>query len=279
VTIDACIAAYGLFAALLAPQVFVRLRAIDAFPGWGVAAWLTAALSVLGSWQAASVSLVEHAGTVARGVGVALIVALGVRLIWVGLVMWWSTRSRRDRHAQAVAVLGRADVDLGVRMVDSPEPAVYCLPGGRGGLVVVTSAARSVLSPMQLQAVLAHERSHLAGRHHLLIAAGYLLSRAMPALRLFRQLGDQVARLLEMRADDAAARVYGRHTVATAIAAMGSAPSGAIGAGGPTATARVLRLIRPPEGGVRGRVELAITAFALAAGPYLATLPPCPHPW
>jgi Zn-dependent protease with chaperone function len=46
---------------------------------------------------------------------------------------------------------------------------LYCVPG-RLPTIVVTTGALAVLEPEQLAAVLAHERAHLAGRHHLLLA-------------------------------------------------------------------------------------------------------------
>ena len=146
---------------------------------------------------------------------------------------------------------------------------------------MVTTGARALLSSRELNAVLSHERAHLDGRHHLLVGLGQALARALPALVLFRQLGRQIPRLLEMRADDAAARVHGGDTVARAIATMSTArgPAGVLGAGGPTATVRALRLTEIEATKRRGRLALSITLIMLAAGPYLATLPPCPHPW
>jgi Zn-dependent protease with chaperone function len=139
------------------------------------------------------------------------------------------------------------------------------------------------LSPLQLSAALAHERAHLAGRHHLVLALVYAAGRALPWVALFAQAGPAVAGLLEMRADDAAAAYHGRATVAAALAAMSavSAPAGALGASGPAAAARAARLCRAEPAWRRrlGRTALALTVAALASGPYLAAaLPPCPHP-
>jgi bla regulator protein blaR1 len=281
VTVDACLAGYGLGMAMVAPRLLARQTAPGHAPRLAVAAWLAAAAAVLGAWLGAAISLADHPGAVARGVGVALLVGLPTRVLWVCAVIWWVTRSRRMSHIQAAALLGRRDADLGVIVVDSREPAAYCVPTLRGGVVVVTTAARSALSPRQLRAVLAHEHAHLRGHHHLLISLGQAMSRAIPALPLFRQLGVELTRLLEMRADDAAAKLHGRRTVATAIAAMGARPSpaGTLGAGGPAALQRALRLTQPNTATPLRRIALAATATAVAASPYLATLAPCPHPW
>ncbi len=81
-------------------------------------------------------------------------------------------RQRQTRaHAQAAPIVGRRlpvtspGGDPAV-VLDDPRPAAYCVPG-RPGTIVLTSGALAVLDPAQLAAVLAHERAHLAGRHHL----------------------------------------------------------------------------------------------------------------
>ena len=45
-----------------------------------------------------------------------------------------------------------------------PEPAAYCV-SGRPPAIVVTTAALGALDDRQLDAVVAHERAHLAGHH------------------------------------------------------------------------------------------------------------------
>lgn len=279
--VDACVAAFGVAAATATPFLLSRYSGIEDTPRLGVAAWLLAAVSVLGSWLAAGVSLAHHPGAVAQAVGMALLGGLSVRLLWAWIVTWRATRSSRARHVQAATLLGRRDPATGAVVVDSPEPAVYCLPRPGGGLVVVTTGARAALSVPELDAVLAHERAHLDGRHHLLIGIGHALARALPLPGLFREVGRQVPRLLEMRADDAAARLHGADMVVAAIASMSSrmTPAGALGAGGPAASVRALRLTGTKPTALRGRVILVATAITLAVGPFLATLPPCPHPW
>ena len=94
--------------------------------------------------------------------------------------------------------------------------------------------------------MLAHEREHLDGHHHLLLTAVHSLARFVSQLEPFRRLGTEVGRLLEMRADDVAARRHGRRTVAAAITAMAPAatPMAAMGAGGSSAAVRAIRLIQ-----------------------------------
>jgi bla regulator protein blaR1 len=279
--VDACLAVYGLVVALVAPKLLSRQSVIARVPRFGVVVWLLAAISVLGSWFIAAASLANHASELPRLIGSTLLVSLALRLMWVSAGTWLRTRAQRARYADAAVLLGRPDAKIGALVVPSPELAVYCLPRSGGGLIVVTTGARSALSPRQLEAALSHERAHLAGHHHIVLAIGEALSRAVPRLQLYRQLPRETARLLEMCADDAAARTHGRMTVAAAIGAMRrhTAPRVAMAAGGSTAMARARRLVDVTPTSVWSRVALCATAVVLTAGPYLATLPPCPHPW
>jgi len=80
------------------------------------------------------------------------------------------------------------------------------LPARSARTVVLTSAAVAALSDDELGAVLDHERAHLRGRHHLAVAAAAALVATMPILPLFRWARTELACLLEMIADDDAAR-------------------------------------------------------------------------
>ena len=104
-------------------------------------------------------------------------------------------------------------------VLDATQPAVYCVPG-RPPTIVITTGALAVLGPEQLAVVLAHERAHLAGRHHLLLAVTRSLAAIAPVVPLFARGTAEVARLAEMRADDVAARRGGRRTLLTALLAM-----------------------------------------------------------
>ena len=74
---------------------------------------------------------------------------------------------------------------------------------------MLTTGALAVLGPEQLTAVLAHERAHLDGRHHLLLTVTRSLATVAPAVPLFIRGTGSVACLAEMRADDVAARRAG----------------------------------------------------------------------
>lgn len=80
------------------------------------------------------------------------------------------TRSvlRTRGHAESARIVGRRLPGLDALVLDSPERAAYCI-GGRNGTVVLTSAAVAALDRRQLDAVIAHERAHIAQHHHLIL--------------------------------------------------------------------------------------------------------------
>jgi Zn-dependent protease with chaperone function len=278
-----CLAGYGLAVAVVAPGWLARVAGSGLAPRVGVAAWLAALATVVGSWLAAAAVLIHSARLPLVLLGCSMVVASAIRAGWAGVVTCREIRARSAAHGRMVAILGRRDPGLGVVVVEAAEPLVYCLRAP-APTVVVTTGAQRVLNAAQLSAALAHERAHLAGRHHLLLAVAQAAGRAAPWLTLFAHAGPALTSLLEMRADDAAAHRHGRRTVAAAIAAMSvrSAPAGALGAAGPSALTRGMRLcVVEPVWRVRvGQLGLALTVLLLGAGPYLwAALPVCPHPW
>ncbi|MFB7585894.1 M56 family metallopeptidase [Streptomyces sp. NPDC056169] len=176
-------------------------------------------------------------------------------------------RRVRVRHAGVLRLVGRYDPDLRATVLDDDRPAVYCLPG-RSRRVVVSSGAVHALTPAQLAAALAHERAHIAGRHHLLVAAAEAFTAVYPRLPLARHGGTSVPLLLEMTADDRALRRCTRDALATALYALasGRAPRSAFAAGGPSAALRMRRILTPYSAGhpvLRGLFTIASAALAM----------------
>ena len=178
-----------------------------------------------------------------------------------------AARLRRRAHAAVLRLCGRPDGALNVTVLEHEQAASYCMPG-RGGRIVVTSKAIQLLTADQLRAVLAHERAHLRGRHHLLITFAAALRRAVPRVRLIAYADVEVRRLVELIADDAAARDHGPLAVATALAVLGAGhvPGGALGVvEGPGALARISRLAAPSAVTSRRRAALSGAVVAAAA--------------
>lgn len=244
------------------------------------ASWLRACLMALREGYA------TKGGTALAVTGLLAAAAMTLRsagCLIVGLVR--AGRHRRS-HADALALLAPRSLGGDTVVVDYGSAAAYCLPG-RHHRIVLTTAALAALRDGELAAVLAHERAHLAGRHHLVLAFAESLRRAFPRIPLFRHAHDQIARLLEMLADDIASDRHGRLTVASAMSAMagGVAPAAALAAGGPTALSRARRLIAPvrplPVRGVIAGVTLtaviAVLPAVVAVAPALAAtqMAPC----
>jgi Zn-dependent protease with chaperone function len=304
------------YAALLltvGAAALARARWADRAPRLAVAAWLTLTGSAVASVVLGGVALVvptvrvstdlaalladcamalrasyAHPGGAAMaGAGAVLGLAVIARVCWcVGMTLARAASARR-RHRRMLALAGRHDRRLGAVLVDHGQAAAWCLPGA-GRQVVVTTAAAAALDDVQLAAVLAHERAHQRGRHHLLVALAGSLAAAFPRVGAFRQAHAQVARLVELIADDAAAAASPRLKVAEALLALAApAPAVALGAGGSATGARVRRLIAAPAPIGRTRTAAGtLTVAALAAFPLVLLAGPaviggmscyCPH--
>ena len=221
-------------------------------------------------------------GIITGGTAAAASLALIGRLAWAALSAMATAQRRRVRHDQTLTLVGRPGPAAGVVVLDDDQPLVYCLPGR--GRIVVTTGALGRLDHAQLQAVLAHERAHLSGRHHLLIMTARLLPAAFPGIRFLAAAADQTSTLAEMAADDAAAPHHrlplARGLLALAIAPV---PAPALGAASTAAGQRIRRLLDTPRPvSAAGRAAgftmslLAAPALALAV-PVCALLaaPPC----
>ncbi|HEX4722693.1 MAG TPA: M56 family metallopeptidase [Pseudonocardiaceae bacterium] len=99
-------------------------------------------------------------------------------------------------------------------VVVDDRPLAHALPG-RPGRIVVSTSMLAVLAPAERRALLAHERAHLARRHHLFVAAVDVLGAANP---LLRPLAGTIRFTTERWADEIAARQVGdRAVVARAV--------------------------------------------------------------
>ena len=290
---------YAIIAAWVLPLPLRWLSGAGVSPRLGLTAWLTAMSSVLASvavalallaraaidgWPAFARTVCESvtSGTCPPAVyrSAAYELGLAATAFLCGMAMivfgWRYGRSlhrasvRTRAHAEAARITGhRAGGENAAFVLDATRPAVYCVPG-RPPTIVLTTGALALLGPEQLTAVLAHERAHLAGRHHLLLAVTRSLAAAAPAVPLFARGTGAVARLAEMRADDAAARRGGRGTLLTALLALAAGAAAAparaawLGATGGVVAARARRLAEPPGPARRVCHGLALAVLTLA---------------
>ena len=293
---------YGGALAWLAPPVLRRMTGQGISPHMEVAAWLITVAATLAAWLVA-VSMVigatadsirtgavvtlclelfgfsEHTPMAGRIGSVALIGMGTLTLGFGGLRMSRSLsrlRARSHEHAHAARIIGRPTGHPNVVVVDADRPAAYCV-GGRLNTIIVTSAAIKTLNRSQLKAVLAHEDAHISGRHHHILMGLRALAVTLPRLPLFATARHSVAELLEMCADDTAARRVGtRPLLAGLIALAGHQPPvhEGLAAAGTAVVARAERLVTPTRRHVRWRHRICLAAaiIAMLATPALIQL-------
>ncbi|MEU9178394.1 M56 family metallopeptidase [Streptomyces sp. NPDC048550] len=142
---------------------------------------------------------------------IAIAVAAGALLAWSTARLVRGVRRRWTQLRRAGRLAAGADGELVVLTDDHPD--AYALPGSPGRIIVTTGMLRALSGP-EREALLAHERAHLAGRHHIFTAVVDLAALCHPALRTLREpLGYAV----ERSADESAARAVGRRLTARAI--------------------------------------------------------------
>lgn len=165
-------------------------------------------LARLGHWSS---SMVVEAGLPAGWTSLIAGVVLGGALLGAGTFTVRRLRALAEARRHARALPGHG---LLVVTGDSAADA-YAVPG-RPGRIVVSAGMLDVLDERGRAALLAHERAHLAGRHHWYTGAARLAAAANP---LVRPLAGAVEYAVERWADeDAATAVGDRRLVARAIA-------------------------------------------------------------
>ena len=282
---------YGVVLAWLAPPVLRRLTGGGVSPTMGVAAWLATVAAVLASWLAAVLLAVDATSdSILDGSVVTLCLELfgfsdhtplagrlgSIALIGGGLLTsavvalrlgrcLARLRIRSHEHAHAARIVGRPTDHPRVVVVEADLPAAYCVIG-RPHAIVVTSAAVKSLNRSELKAVLAHEDAHLSGHHHHILMVLRALAATLPHLPLFACAHQAVAELLEMCADDTAARRVGTRPLLSGLLALaGHRPPVAEGlaAAATAVITRAERLVTPTRRHVRWRHRaLLVTAIA-----------------
>ena len=201
--------------------------------------------------------------------------AITVRTGWrVGKTLNSTRRANRE-HAEAVHIVGHATDYVGVVAIGADTPTAYCVASRRRNTIVVSTAASAALDPAGFAAVLAHERAHLRGRHHLILAVLNAAHTALPRLPLLRAAATAVPVWLEMCADDQAVRHHGRQPLLSSLYLLSTGhplPAHTLAAAGTAVLDRMLRLSRPPLSGPRHHdiVAAAWVACTIAAVPVAA---------
>jgi Zn-dependent protease with chaperone function len=301
VTVAAVLLVYAAGAGTAGGRMLGRARWPARAPLLAIITYLAAAWSVVAAVGLAGLTLAVHAtalggelsqligacvlrlrdayatpgGAAAAGLGLTLAAAVAVRAAVTAVTHLRAVRRQALRHAQTARLVGRPDAALGAVLVDHEQPAAYCVAGPDPAVIVTTAALRT-LDPGQLDAVLAHERAHLASHHHRLLAAARIGRQVLPFLPLMRDADTQVTRLVEMHADDAATADRDTRPLATALVVLAAAgPAPGLAAAATDAAQRITRLLRPAEPVSRIRRQLlGAGAAALTLTPVLLALTP-----
>jgi Zn-dependent protease with chaperone function len=279
---------YGAVLTWLAPPLLARLTRSGVTPHMGIAAWLTAITAALLAWVGAVAvaavaavngmkdstavtlclrlfGLSERAPLPGRLGSVVLIVtALAISAVVISRVgrSVLGLRARSHAHAREARMIGHPTDRPGVLVVDAHRPAAYCV-AGKPNAIVVTTGALDALDGSQLSAVLAHENAHIAGHHHQLLMVLRGLATSLPHLPLFRSGAAAVADLLEMCADDVAARRFGTRPLLAGLLTLAGPqrlPADGLAAAGTAVLARALRLADPARPGMQWRQRIALGA-------------------
>jgi Zn-dependent protease with chaperone function len=302
VTVAVVLVAYAACVGMLGPRVLGGAGWTARAPQLAIVTYLAAEWSAVAAVGLAGLTLAVHAtalggglsqligacvhrlratygtpgGATVAGLGLTMAGAVAARTTLTATTHLRAAGRQALRHAQTARLVGRAEPALGAVLVEHSQPAAYCV-AGRQPTVILTTAAVQALDPGQLDAVLAHERAHLAGRHHRLLALARIGRGVLPFLPLMRDAEQQVARLVELHADDAATRARDPRLLATALVvlATGAGPAPALAAGATDSVQRIHRLLGPSEplGRARRRL-LRAAAAALAVAPVLLALTP-----
>ena len=301
-TVAAVLVLYAACVGTLGARMLGRARWPGRAPLLAIVTYLAAAWSVAAALGLAGLTLAVHAtalagglssligacvlrlrdayatpgGAIVAGLGLTLTGAVVARTAVAAITHLRAVRRHALQHAETARLVGHREPTLGAVLVDHAQPAAYCVAGPQP-TVIVTTGALQALDPGQLDAVLAHEQAHLAYHHHLLLAIARIASQVLPFIPLTRDAATQIARLIEMHADDAATGARDGEVLATALVALAStaSPAPGLAAAATDAVQRIQRLLGPAEplGRVRRQV-LRAGACALALAPVLLALAP-----
>lgn len=275
----------GLLAVVLAgplPSLLSRWSRLRRTPSAAMLLWQSTALAAVLAALGAGLSLATDRlwePPVARGDLVVAALAGGVTVVVAGRLLLsghlTGTTLRRTRRAHRDRVDLVARTDGGVSVLEHELPVAYCVPGMAGSRIVVSRSTLVALSPLELAAVLEHERSHLRARHDLVLEAFAVLHRAFPRWVASGAARHEVEVLVEVLADRAAVRRADRRALVAALLALAGspAPAGSLGSAASALAARV-EVLRDPRPRPVQSATVALLAAAILALPTLLVVLP-----
>lgn len=247
-----------------APFLLARGAWRVAYPRLALALWHAAfAIGVLCAvasllWTTAFACLMGSAGCTGWLEPTVVVIAAWVGLAGFGAIVALVV-SRTEPLAEADRALrlqlthltatNRCHDVRGVRVVvlESDVPVAFSVRGDDARVVVTTRLERE-LTPAQLRAVIEHERAHLVQHHGFISQLAQVNRACLPAVPAAREFERTTKFLVELIADDAAARVVGAAAVANALLRVGTMQ------GDESVLLRARRIAqRPPRGSVSTR--------------------------
>ncbi|RSM73025.1 M56 family peptidase [Kibdelosporangium aridum] len=279
-------------AVLVGWLVPVRLRRVDlrrrdpwvlivawvlSITGFAVATVTAVVLLLVPSHGNDFVSFLHHCRDIAHGappqveafggaIAGGLVLALAIRL---GVILVRGARHRARRRTEHLSVLRLAarGEQGGTLWLEHDQPLAFSMSGG---VVVATEGLYRHLPAESVAAVLSHERAHVRGRHHLIVAIADAVRKALPFVPLFREAPMALRDLVEVAADDAAVRAHGIAAVRSALLCVsGQAPGIALAMAREAVDVRLARLDSgaQPVPPVRRALTCVLTGLTAAAGP------------
>lgn len=188
----------------------------------------------------------------------------------LNLVLTVVTAERdRRRHAQLLMLLSTPGAD-GSRVLDSPAPVAYCLPGALSSVTVVSAGLIDLLDEPGMLAVIEHEKAHVRQRHDVVLVAFRAWYMSLPWFPIAYRAQHEVGLLVELLADDHARRAVDDAVLAETITRVGE------GHGASDALATRVERLGPDARPLPHPVEALVVAAAvsLLAVPTLLLLAP-----
>ncbi|MFD7613918.1 M56 family metallopeptidase [Streptomyces sp. NPDC059828] len=295
----------GALAAVLAPRLMSRAEWPEREPVVALWVWqcvvaavllsfaLSMTFSAAAAWQAVRGQVfapAPHAVVEAYALGAhgpwsaVLAVVLACGGLWTGAMLAQEVyRAHARRNRRRAELLVRAPLLPGegpggepLVLLEGERPDAWWLPGAAPQLVVTTAALRR-LKGRQLDAVLAHEQDHARARHDWLLHCSAALANGFPQVPVFAAFRDEMHRLVELAADDAASRRFGRLTIALALVELNEHRGvfGPCPAPDAQLPQRVNRLLAPvPRLTAGHRLRLTATAALVPVVPLLVAFVP-----
>lgn len=221
---------------VLAPWVLTMGRWQVRFPRTALTLWFSAFFAgcalMLGAVIAAILVSIGAARvpTAAEAISVTMAAwlslgAVGAVLAFVSVSAEPLTASQREsvRRLAPVAVARERRPGFTLVWFDSEEPVACAVPGRSAEILVSTGLRRTLTGP-QLRAVVAHEYAHLRYRHGWAVRIAEVNALCLPRrVQAGRGLKRATLLLVELMADDAAARQAGAAHLANALSQMAEA--------------------------------------------------------